>query len=248
MRRDRTFLTWLSKRWQQRQQENWSKAWHRLGGQLWQQPGLRLVRRGLLFVVAGWLIVTAIALVQSAMQPIDSRLVLGGSIRRELYAAEVSIQQPEVPILISKGSEAPCIRKIFERDQAPIHRVWLEECADSTFGNFYFSLPILQAWNVRHVEVITSPTHLPRALWLARIMLGSHGIWVTPNLVNETGIPGNQEAWWKTILDVGRGGLWVIPSLFYQPQCDNVIPLSQVDISHWENQPTVCERQAGLDP
>lgn len=215
--------------------------------QLWQHPSVRFVGRGLLLMVMGWLIVSAIALTQSAMQPIDGVLVLGGSIQREIYAAELSMRHPQLPVLISQGSDAPCIRKIFERDQSPVHRVWLEQCADSTFGNFYFGLPILQAWGVRHVQVVTSPTHLPRALWLARVMLSSHGIWVTPSLVEETGVPGNQESWWKTSLDVSRGGLWAVAGLFYRPKCNDILPLSQVDLSSWNSEVVQCERQAGLD-
>lgn len=222
-------------------------TFYKFCNRLLQQPITRRVGQGLLLVILGWLIVSAIALAQAAMRPTDAVLVLGGSIQREIYAAELSTLYPELPILISQGSEAPCIRKIFEWDQAPVHRVWLEQCADSTFGNFYFGLPILQAWGARHVEVVTSPTHLPRALWLARVMFSSHGIWATPNIVKETGIPGNQEAWWKTILDVSRGGLWAIASLFYQPQCGDIVPLSQIDISSWDSQAVQCERQAGLD-
>ena len=246
MRRDRTLIQLIHQFFQQVLQFR-NQAFNRLFNQLLHRPVMRRVGQGLVLIGVGWLIVSAIALAQAAMQPTDGILVLGGSIRREIYAAELSTLHPELPILISKGSEPPCIRKIFERDQTPVHRVWLEQCADSTFGNFYFGLPILQSWGVRHVQLVTSPTHLPRALWLARVMLSSHGIWVTPNLVEEMGVPGNQEAWWKTILDVSRGGFWAIASLFYQAQCDDVLPLSQVDVSNWDSQDVQCERQAGLD-
>ena len=90
-----------------------------------------------------WLLNTGIALHRAVGQPVDAFLVLGGSIQREIYAAELAKQYPETPILISSGSQDPCILYLFDRSLAPKNRIWLEHCADSTFGNFYFALPIL---------------------------------------------------------------------------------------------------------
>jgi len=139
---------------------------------------LRAAGLGLTLVASIMLLGNAIALLQAAHAPVDADLVLGGSRDREIYVAQLVKQQPDIEILISQGSPDPCIVLIFERYGAPISRVWLEKCARSTFDNFYFSLAILQQWGVRKVQVITSPTHLPRAKWLGQIILGARGMWV----------------------------------------------------------------------
>lgn len=198
-------------------------------------------------LVGLWCAITVVSLGMASAQSIDGSLVLGGSIRREIYAADVARAFPELPILISGGSEAPCIWLIFQRADAPLSSVWLEECADSTFGNFYYSVPILQSWGIRKVRLITSPSHLPRALWLGRIILGAHGIWVVPDPVVEKGLPGNQESGLKTSLDLGRGMLWAIASQFYQPVCSGQMPLAQFDPQSWQNREFQCEHQSGLD-
>lgn len=204
---------------------------------------LRLGLLGICLWIGIWLLITNIALRSAASRPVDAVLVLGGSIRREIYVAELAKQQPELPILISQGSPEPCIWLIFQRDQAPIRQVWLEKCADSTFENFYFSLPILKQWRVHKVRLITSPTHLPRAQWLAQIVLGAHGIWVETDLVQEQGVPGNRESWLKTTLDVGRSLVWAVVSQVYAPRCTKVTPLMDVDLQQWRRRGFRCERQ-----
>ena len=172
-----------------------------------------------------------------------------------------------IPILVSKGSKPPCIRILFERALASVHEgingdsgneaainavsilddVWLEDCAKSTFDNFRYSLPILRSWQAHHIKVVTSPTHLPRAQWLAQIMLGSHGIWVEMELVEEKGVPGNVETPLKTGLDVTRSLLWAMISHVYHPTCNAVIPLTSVDLEQWEQKGFKCEHQAGIN-
>jgi uncharacterized SAM-binding protein YcdF (DUF218 family) len=175
---------------------------------------------------------------------VDAFLVLGGSIQREIYAAQLVKQHPDTPVLISSGSDDPCILLIFQRSRSPIDSVWLERCAQSTFGNFYFALPILQRWNVRKVHLITSATHLPRAQWLAQIMLGSHDIWVNLETVSETGVPGNQENWLKTALDVVRAIVWAgISQVRTPPVCRDVMPLVDVNLERWQQRGFKCEYQ-----
>ncbi len=202
-----------------------------------------------------WAIALGLTLRSAATQPIDGMLVLGGSIRREIYAAQLAQQRlaqqlPVIPIIISGGSMSPCVRLIFERERAAIDQVWLEECARSTFGNFYYSLPILQQQQVHRVKLITSGTHTGRALIMARLILGSHGIWVEPDLAIEQGRPGNHESLVKTVLDVGRSLGWAIGSQFYQPHCGAIVQLSTVDLAVWRSRKFICEAQGhvGFDP
>lgn len=202
------------------------------------------------FLLGIWLINNGMILHQASQGKVDAILVLGGSITREIYVAELAKQYPQTPILISSGSKDPCILLIFRRANAPMQNVWLENCADSTFANFYFSLPILKKWQVDKVKLITSPTHLPRAKWMAQIILGSHKIWVEPDIVKEQGIPGNRESFIKTGWGLIRSLVWAAISQFYSPaECSQLTRLWEVDLNAWLLEGfTVkqCERQANL--
>lgn len=177
---------------------------------------------------------------------VDGILVLGGSIRREIYAAQIASQYPEVPILVSQGSKPPCIKLIFQREQAPMDRVWVEQCAYSTFDNFFFCVPLLQRHGVHKVKVITSQSHLPRAKWLARIHLWSKGMAVEVDTPEEKGVPGNHESDLKTFLDVTRSLIWAAVSQLIQPPCLQVTPLEEVNLAQWYDKGFTCEHQGGL--
>jgi uncharacterized SAM-binding protein YcdF (DUF218 family) len=202
----------------------------------------------LTFTFLSWLLSNTVALQFAANRPVDAIFVLGGSIKREMYVAELAKQYPQTPILISQGSPDPCIWLIFQRAKTPVQQVLLEKCARDTFDNFYFSLPILHQWQVHKVKLITSPTHLPRAKWLAQIILGSHGIWVDIDLTPETGIPGNRESLIKTSIDVIRSLIWAVISQFVEPTCSAVTPLTDVDMQQWRSQGFTCEYQGQIAP
>ncbi len=195
-----------------------------------------------------WLVGNIILLQSAATAPVDAFLVLGGSIKREIYIAKIAKQYPQIPILISAGSEDPCIVGLFQRENSPLDQVWLEHCAKSTFDNFYFSLPILQKWRVQHLKLVTSPTHLPRAKWLAQIILGAHGIWVETDIVEEIGVPGNRESTVKTALDVIRSLFWAVGSQIIEPKCAELVKLTQVNMTKWCQDSFKCEAQAKLEP
>ncbi|TBR57260.1 hypothetical protein B4U84_14595 [Westiellopsis prolifica IICB1] len=207
---------------------------------------LRKIKIGLGVFLSIWLVFTTITLVSASSKPVDTFFVLGGSIRREMFVAELIKQHPQIKVLISRGSLDPCIWLIFQRDVAPMKNVWLEKCADSTFSNFYYGIPILRRWHVHKVMLVTSPTHLPRSKWLAQIMLGAHGIWVETETVQEQGIPGNRESWPKTGLDVTRSLFWAGLSQIIQPECSQVTNLTDVDMKYWQHRSFKCERQGNL--
>jgi len=198
------------------------------------------------FIILNLAINLAIRWPINQQKPVDAILVLGGSIRREIYVANLAKQYPNIPILISEGSKDPCILLLFERAKAPKTNVWLEKCANSTFGNFFFAVPILKQWGVHKVKVVTSPTHLPRAKWLAEIHLQSHGIAVEIDAVREIGIPGNHESKLKTGLDVTRSIIWAFVGQLISPPCWQVIPLNSVDLEAWRDQGFKCESQGKI--
>ncbi len=178
---------------------------------------------------------------------VDAIFVLGGSIRREIYAAQLAKEFPELPILISQGSKDPCIWRIFQREGAPFAKIWLENCANSTFDNFFFGVPILSRWGVHKVKLVTSGSHLPRAKWLGQIHLGSRGIAVELETVPEMGIPGNREFVWKTRLDVTRSLIWAVFSQLIGPPCFRVTNLAEVDLNAWNQTGFECEHQGGVE-
>ena len=226
-------------------------------------------------VVVSWVAITitwrSVSLIGAAQQPIDAWFILGGSIQREMYIAEQTAAQRrsgnthenpsglspklDIPILISTGSKLPCLWAIFNRAGADLDRVWAEECATSTFGNFVYSVPILASWKAHHVKLTTSETHYPRAKWMAQIAFGSRGIWVEFDPAPEIGIPANQESRLKTVLDVTR----IIASTIVTPilprHCDRLTNLARVDWLQWsrreaqgEVQSVSCEYQAQILP
>ncbi len=205
---------------------------------------LQKLALGLCLVLLSWVIFNTLTIISASSKQIDAFFILGGSIRREIYVAELAQQYPQTPILISRGSPDPCILLVFQR-LAPqrMQNVWLEKCADSTFGNFYYSIPILRRWGVHKVKLISSQTHFPRAKWMAQILFGVHGIWVETDIVPEQGVPGNRESWSKTGLDVTRSLLWAGLSRIIQPKCVYVMRLTEVNMDFWQRQRFRCERQ-----
>lgn len=209
---------------------------------------LRYIGLGLTMVVIIATLVTLSNLWRSSQKPTDAYLVLGGSIRREMHMAEVASKfSNQIPVLVSAGSADPCIRLLFEQTGASLDRVWLEDCAESTFGNFVYSVPILERLGARHVTLVTSGSHTHRAVTLARISFGARGIWVAPLIVDETGIPGNQETALKTTLDISRSLLWALVAQVYKPTCKRVVSLDSVDLEHWRQKGFKCEHQAGIE-
>lgn len=250
------------------------------------QPSKRKFTLALLGLLLCLILHRAIQLHQAASQPLDGILVLGGSIRREIAAARLTRNHPQLPLLISAGSAAPCIWAIFEREAPPTpaaapastpasnpandplingrptnepsttkngsphdpkSQVWLEPCATSTLGNYRYSLPILKGWGLHHVQLLTSGNHRQRATLLGRIILGSHGIWVSPAPVTEMGRPGNHESPLKTVLDLIRGLGWALVSQVYAPQCKGLVRLDQVKLKDWVDRDFQCEQQGQVE-
>ncbi len=218
------------------------------------QLNRRRWKRRFVFALSGLILVVlskmvwnvAVVLPAHAEQPIDAILVLGGSIRREIYASELAKSYPHLPIIISRGSDAPCIFQIFQIKQAPIENILLENCADSTFGNFFFNVPLLRQKKVQKVKVVTSPTHLPRAQYLAYIHLGAQGIAVEMDITAERGRPGNHESPSKTALDVTRSVIWSFFAQTLSPPCTDAIPLKEINWEKWQKRGYRCERQKYL--
>lgn len=217
---------------------------------------LKIRRKGrfkiIILVILAWMFVSltfnsTVKLYLNSSKQVGVYLVLGGSITREIYVANLAKYHPEIPIIISQGSDDPCIFFIFQRKGASMDNVWLEKCADSTFGNFFFTIPLLKKWGVHKVKLITSGNHLKRAKLIAKILLSSQGIALELEEVKEyQGIPGNQENALKTTLDITRSLLWAFCGQLIAPPCNQVIKLADIDLDWWYREGFACEHQGGL--
>ena len=94
--------------------------------------------------------------------------------------ARLSQRHPNLDIWITSGSLPDDSARIFAQMNARMNRVNLDYSATDTLSNFTTILPELQNENIRHIYLVTSDYHMPRARAIAAIVLGSHGIVVTP--------------------------------------------------------------------
>jgi uncharacterized SAM-binding protein YcdF (DUF218 family) len=174
----------------------------------------------------------------NSLEP-QAYLVLGGDVRRELYAAELAKNHPERIILISGGSPDPCIYMMFKRHEAPMRNVWLEHCAKNTLENFMFSMPILERLHARKVIVVSNYPQTQRAMPAARIIFGSHGI---PVLLDELP-PSKGKRRAEVIAFVLLAVGWACLSQIFQPQCAEVSNLPSVDMPSWDKRGFHCKRR-----
>ena len=107
-------------------------------------------------------------------------LVLGGSPSREKFAAQFALQHPQLPIFVSSGSPEEYAKYVFDLAGVERSRLHLDYRAVDTVTNFTIMVTELQRRNIKDVYVITSDFHMPRALVIGKIVLGSRGITIHP--------------------------------------------------------------------
>lgn len=132
-------------------------------------------------------------------------LVLGGSPDREMLAADLAEQHPNLKIWVSTGTSDAA--QIFQEAQIPPARVYLDTRATDTVTNFTTVVPDFKRKGIRHVYVLTSDYHIPRAQAIAAVVFGSQGITYTC-----MGVSGEyrRESKLRILRDVGRSVVWLI--------------------------------------
>ena len=105
-------------------------------------------------------------------------LVLGGDVDRERMGAKLA-RQFDLPLLVSGGSNREYADWVMQQEGLPKERVQLDYRARDTLGNFTSIVDDLQRRNVRHVLMVTSEDHLPRAMAVGQVVAGSRGIHLT---------------------------------------------------------------------
>ncbi|TFJ81556.1 hypothetical protein NSK_006807 [Nannochloropsis salina CCMP1776] len=157
----------------------------------------------------------------------DAVLVLGGDRHRELTAVRLfmagqleSLHPPparahafspaihldydQIPLFVSSGALSP--DELPPATLHPFRRIVLDRRALCTLTNFTSLLPTFRAAKIRHVLVVTSQSHLSRAMTVGRIVLRSQGIRVC-GLGVEDG--GGEEGWGRRGRDALRASWWV---------------------------------------
>jgi uncharacterized SAM-binding protein YcdF (DUF218 family) len=134
-------------------------------------------------------------------------LTLGGLHPREQLAAQLASQYPHLIIWVSSGSDDQITRKIFQDAGISSNRYHLDRRATDTVTNFTTLVEDFKKQDIKHLFLITSDFHLPRAKAIATLVLGSQGITFTP-----VSVPSQQppEPQIKIIRDVARALIWIL--------------------------------------
>lgn len=142
----------------------------------------------------------------------DAAVVLEGDPQRIRYGAQLAKAQPSLPIYISSE---PVFYQVYldalAAEQVPIERFALRTCATDTLTNLTCIAAELKARGYRHLYMITSAHHMPRALSIGRIVLGRHGIAVTPLPVASG--EASKESLLRILRDALRALLWAITGI-----------------------------------
>ncbi|WP_017654659.1 YdcF family protein [Fortiea contorta] len=134
-------------------------------------------------------------------------LTLGGEPKREEYTAELAKYYPALDVWISSGSPAKEILATFKNADIPRSRLHLDYRAADTVTNFTSLVGDFEQRGIKHVYLITSDFHMPRAKAIGTLVLGSQGIIFTP-LTVPTDEP--KESLVRIVRDAGRSLLWIV--------------------------------------
>jgi uncharacterized SAM-binding protein YcdF (DUF218 family) len=151
----------------------------------------------------------------TTVQPPQRILVLGGDLDRERVGLRLA-QQLSLPLVVSGGSNPEYAQWLVRDAGMDQSRVLLDYRAKDTFSNFTSLVDDLKRDGVRHVYLVTSEDHLPRAMTVGRLVAGSRGIRLT-------GVPVAcqpaclEETWGKRLGDGIRALTWVITGQDLKP-------------------------------
>jgi uncharacterized SAM-binding protein YcdF (DUF218 family) len=109
---------------------------------------------------------------------------------------------------VSSGDHLPDrAYAIFQTAGVAEHRVYLDYRATDTVTNFTTLVSQFKQREIRHVYVVTSDFHMPRAKVIGTLVLGHESITFTPVTVPTQRDP---EPWLKIVRDGGRSVLWLV--------------------------------------
>lgn len=145
--------------------------------------------------------------IHQAPQP-EAIIVLGGGTGREEAAAQLAKHDPELEVWVSSGDKPPQAGyAVFQAAGVTIERVHLDYRATDTVTNFTTLVAEFKQHDIRHLYLVTSDFHMPRATAIATLVLGSQGIAFTP-----IAVPSNRpkESMLRIVRDCARSLLWIV--------------------------------------
>ncbi|MBW4469820.1 MAG: YdcF family protein [Stenomitos rutilans HA7619-LM2] len=133
-------------------------------------------------------------------------LVLGGTPKRENFAAEFARQHPKIPIWVSGGSPEAYTEGVFADAGVNPMRLHIDRNAVDTVSNFTTLVDQFRARRINSVYLITSDYHMRRARVIGELVFGSRGIVLKP-----VPMPSDRatEPLAKTVRDGARAMLWL---------------------------------------
>lgn len=133
-------------------------------------------------------------------------LILGGPSNREKFTAQFAEAHPHLDIWLSTGIPPSQAKPLFQAAGIPNRYIHLDYRATDTVTNFTTLVSDFKQRRIRHLYLITSEFHMPRATAIASVVLGSQGIAFTPVTV-----PSDQpqETPLRILRDIGRSLLWL---------------------------------------
>ncbi len=134
-------------------------------------------------------------------------LILGGGEEREKFTAQFAQNHPSLNIWVSSGISCKKANKIFREAGISEERINLDYRAVDTVTNFTSLVKDFEKLNLKHLYIVTSEFHMPRAKAIATIVLGSHGITYTPVSVLSH-LP--KESFIHISRDIFRSIFWII--------------------------------------
>jgi uncharacterized SAM-binding protein YcdF (DUF218 family) len=134
-------------------------------------------------------------------------LTLGGNSYREKFTAQFARKYPTLDIWVSSGLPLKQARNVFHNADIPNSRLHLDYRAVDTVTNFTSLVFDFKQRHIQHLYLITSDFHMPRAKFIAILVLGSQGITFT-----SVSIPSKQprESITHILRDIGRSLLWIV--------------------------------------
>ena len=136
-------------------------------------------------------------------------LVLGGDPKRDVLAAKLAKQNPHLIIWVSSRSKNENSSQIFSHAGISPQRYFLDHRATDTVTNFTTLVADFQQHQIKHLYLVTSDYHMPRAKAIATIILGSRGIAVTPVTLVITRKRDRGESIGKMLRDIVRSMIWI---------------------------------------
>ncbi|WP_210404544.1 YdcF family protein [Chroococcidiopsis sp. TS-821] len=144
--------------------------------------------------------------IKSQLEPPQAILVLGGSTKREKFAAQFARKHPDIPIWISGGTPKDYAEGVFTDAGIDLDRLHLDYRAVDTVTNFTTLVDEFQAQGINKIYLITSDYHMRRARVIGSIVLGSRGVEFEPVPVPSGQSPEPVE---KVLRDGARALLWL---------------------------------------